>query len=106
MAPKKRYRYMVIKRRERDDLPEIEGLKFGKHNAFTIGDGELAHDIDQRYGTAAKGGRDRQSVAVIRVADRTEQRRDGARVYFGSLPEMPWKRNVKSGKGKTRRKRA
>lgn len=87
-------RYWVVKRRQRDDLPEVFGKKFGKHNAFTIGDLALARDIDQKYGRYARGP-DAASVLVLPVADRSAQRQEGYKVYF-SVPEMPWRR--KKGK--------
>ena len=87
---KHKKRYWVVKREVRDDLTEIAGHRFGTSNAFTIGSASLARDIDKEYGRLGRG-KNNHSVVVMEVTDRGEQRA-GYKVYFGALPEMPWKR--------------
>jgi hypothetical protein len=57
-------------------------LKFGTEGRLTIGDPGMANEIRQRYG---------KDVIVTRYRAPSAADR-GHTYFFGSMPEMPWKR--------------
>jgi hypothetical protein len=62
-------------------------LRFGKDGAFKVSDPGLANEIRETVGMNATVSR----VSKVKAADR------GHRYFFGSLPEMPWKRKKNHG---------
>jgi hypothetical protein len=83
------HRWEVIKATTRD-LPSInvdgKEMQFGREGAFRVSDPGVAAAIRQTY--AQRG-----DVTVTRVRYPHQSDR-GHRYFFGSMPEMPWKKEV------------
>jgi hypothetical protein len=80
--------HMVIKSTKREDVVGVQigdkDMHFGqKSGAFTVSDPGVAREIEAQH-----GGRGNDVVVIPQA----KPREAGHRYFFGSMPEMPWKK--------------